>query len=164
MIMETEIKIEIDREKKITEIYEALGKPDWNIQRNYFFRFNGNILRLRYEAGKAFLTAKGKDNGERYNQRPEIECEIPADFFMDFAKLRGGSSELGYYEKSRASGRFMNCIVCLDNFFGTHYCEVEGREEDLQKVIEILRLGDFPVEKRSYLELLGDECSGRKSS
>ena len=61
-----------------------------------------------------------------------------------------------YYEKSRASAKFMNCQVCLDNFFGTRYLEIEGPERSIRHVISTLGLEDFPIEKRSYLELLNE--------
>ena len=152
--IETEVKIEIDRQKKFDEIYQALGRPEWQIQRNYVFSFDGNLLRIRHEAGKAFLTAKGKDLGTQFNSRPEIECEIPTEFFMGFSKIRGSNNPPRYYEKSRASKKFMNCHLCLDNFFGTHYLEIEGREEDIPRVIKRFGLEDFPIEKRSYAQML----------
>ncbi len=157
-MIETEIKIEIDRENKFREIYVALGSPDWSIQRNYIFEFGGNILRLRYEdlSGNAFMTAKGKDAGVRFNERPEFECPIPGDFFINFARLRKTSNPPSYYEKSRASAKFMGCTVCLDNFFGTYYLEVEGSEKDIPNVIKRFGLEEFPIEKRSYAQMLGE--------
>lgn len=155
-MIETEVKIEIDRTRKFDEIYQALGRPEWQIQRNYLFSFDGNLLRIRHEAGKAFLTAKGQDLGTQFNSRPEIECEIPPEFFMGFSKIRGSNQQPRYYEKSRASARFMNCVVCLDNFFGTYYLEVEGSEVDIPKVIKRFGLEDFPIEKRGYAQLLNE--------
>lgn len=163
-MLETEVKIEIDRERKVKEIYEAIGRPSWDVQRNYLFAFGESFLRIRHEAGKAFLTSKGKDSGGVYNQRPEIECEIPTEFFMGFSKLAGLNGNPRYYEKSRASAEFMGCQVCLDNFSGTHYLEVEGQERDITKVIEKFGLQEFPIEKRSYLELLGCEDGQKRKN
>jgi adenylate cyclase class IV len=158
--IETEVKIEIDRSKKFQEIYESIGSPNWEIQRNYLFSFGKSFLRLRHESEKAYITIKGEDAGEEMNKRPEIECEIPKDFFVNFARMRNGQSLFDYaqppiyYEKSRASAKFRGCQVCLDNFFGTHYLEIEGKESAIKEVIQHFNLEDFPIEKRSYLEML----------
>jgi adenylate cyclase class IV len=160
--IETEVKIEIDRQKKFDEIYRAIGSPDWTIQRNYIFPFSGNILRLRYEdrTGKAYLTFKGKDVGGEFNSREEKECNIPTELFESMAQslskrsIQEFSSQPYYYEKIRAQANYRNCVVCLDNFFGDTYCEIEGDEKDIREIISEFGLEDFPREKRSYLELL----------
>lgn len=165
MAIETEVKIEIDRPKKLDEIYEVIGRPDWTIQRNYIFPFSGNILRLRYEdkTGKSFLTFKGKDVGGEFNCREERECEIPAELFMSMSRgvAKRPVQEFGnqphYYEKSRAQANYGNCVVCIDNFFGTYYCEIEGNGKDIQRLVGEFGLENFPREKRSYLELLMEE-------
>jgi adenylate cyclase class IV len=168
-IFETEVKIEIDRQKKFDEIYEAIGKPDWTTQRNYIFSFSGNILRLRYEdkTGKAYLTFKGKDQGEEFNSREERECNIPAELFESVSKsltkrpIQEFNNQPHYYEKSRAQVNYGNCVVCLDNFFGTYYCEIEGQEADIKRLIQKFGLEEFPREKRSYLEMLMERMNGR---
>jgi len=154
MAIETEVKIELDRKAKVDEIYQAIERPNWEIQRNYIFSFGNNLLRLRQENDKAYLTAKGVNNGTEFNSREEVECVIPVEFFMGFASLVSSKRPPLYYEKSRASARFMDCQVCLDNFFGIRYLEIEGREENIRRVISRFELEDFPIEKRSYLELL----------
>lgn len=158
MAIETEVKIEIERRGEVhanyERIYERIGKPAWQIQRNYIFSFGESFLRIRREAEKSYLTVKGKDNGGEFNSRQEIECEIPVEFFIGFASVIGANAQPFYYEKSRASASFMGCQVCLDNFFGTRYCEIEGEKEKIPQVIETLGLRGCPVEKRSYLELL----------
>ncbi|VVB79596.1 Uncharacterised protein [uncultured archaeon] len=159
---EVEVKIEIDREKKFEQIYEMIGRPDWTLQRNYIFAFSGNILRLRYEdrTGKAYLTFKGKDIGETFNCREEKESDIPAELFRSIARslskrpIQEFSNQPHYYEKSRAQANYGNCVVCLDNFFGTYYCEIEGDEKSIKKLIRKFGLEDFPREKRSYLKML----------
>ena len=159
--VETEVKIELNREMKVGEIYEALGRPKWEVQKNYLFSVGEGFLRIRYENGKAYMTAKGKRLTDKFNSRPEIECEIPAEFFMSFAKLRGANASPVHYEKSRASKEFMNCEVCLDNFFGRYYLEIEGIGRNIDQVISHFELQKFPIEKRSYLEMLGEMSGGK---
>jgi len=156
MPIETEVKIEIDRQKKFEEIYQAIGSPNWSVQRNYIFCFGKSILRLRHEGltGKACLTVKGEDQGQDFNERPEFECEIPEALFIGFVKIRGTKKEPIYYEKSRASARFMDCQVCLDRFFGIEYFEIEGTQERIRRIVSKFELKDFPVERRSYTQLL----------
>ena len=154
--LETEAKIEVDYEI-IQKVSEIIGKPRWNIQRNYIYKFDGGILRIRYENGRSFLTAKGKGLDCEYNKRPEIECEIPAGFFKAFSKLRTFLGNPFYYEKSRASASHRNCTVCLDNLEGRYFIEIEGIEEDIKVSIGELGLRSYPIEKRSYLEILMEE-------
>jgi adenylate cyclase class IV len=155
MSIETEVKIRVNPERKIDEIYKLMGKPVWQTQNNYLFSFNGNFLRLRYEAGKAFLTVKGAPLMGKYHGREEVECEIPVEFFSGFSRIHRGYSDPVHYTKLRASTKLMNCQICLDKFYGNYYLEIEGKEKHIKKVIKIWSLENLPVEKKSYLELLG---------
>jgi len=163
MPIETEVKIEIDQPKKFEEIYRALENPIWSRQRNYIFLSQSGFLRIRYECSKAFLTVKGKELGGKFNNKQEAECEIPSEFFMEFSKILRAQKQLIYYEKSRASVKFMNCQICLDRFFGKEYIEIEGSEQDIAKVMQKFRLQKFTIEKRSYGQIYA-EMFGEKTT
>ena len=155
--IENEVKIEMNNPRKVKHIYDLLARPKWELQTNYLFSFDGKFLRLRHESGKAYLTAKGNDLGDLFNKRSEAECEIPVDFFNQFVKIADSSSDLLFYKKSRASGNYLGCKVCLDKFLGRNYCEIEGDNEKIKQIISELGLEACHIEKLSYLEMLIEE-------
>lgn len=152
--IETEIKLEINDPNKFEEVYSTLGNPDWILQKNYIFSFNGNILRIRLEGNKAFLTSKGKNTSSELDVRPEVECEIPVSFFNNFSEMCRDSSLPLFYEKYRASAKYSDCIICLDKFYGKTYLEIEGDEKEVKRLVSVLGLINFKREKRGYFSMV----------
>ncbi len=142
-------------EKIFYEISGKYGNPESLLQKNVIYKFDNGLLRVRSENGKSFLTAKGKRLDDKFNSRPEIESELPADFFSQFESLGLGSPI--YYEKYRASFTLNDCTICLDNLDGRYFVEIEGNEKEIIKNMTVLGLQDLPREKRSYLEIIKDK-------
>lgn len=156
-MIETEVKIPVE-EKTFYEISSKYGNPQSLLQKNVIYKFENGLLRVRSENGKSFLTAKGKKLDDKFSSRPEIESELPADFFLDFVKLQLG--EPVYYEKYRASFRLNECTICLDNLNGRYFVEIEGDEKEIIENMNALGLQDHPREKRSYLEIINGDKNG----
>jgi adenylate cyclase class IV len=156
-MIETEAKIELKSHLDVDRIYRAIGMPKWNVQKNFIYDFQEGFLRIRYENNKAFITGKGRSIDGEFNKRPEIECEIPTEFFMAFSKLRNFLGKPFYYEKSRASSNFNGCVICLDNLKGRYFVEIEGEDESIKRNLHVLGLSGMTVERRSYLEILKHE-------
>lgn len=150
--VETEAKLKVD-EGKIRCIERELENPHWNLQKNFVFRFGDGILRIRYEDGEAYLTAKGRNVGTDINKRQEIECKISEDFFKGFSKLFESNKEAIYYEKHRAREFYGGCMVCLDKLNEEYFIEIEGDESNVKRVIAELELQQYPFERRSYDEI-----------
>ena len=151
-MIETEVKLPVD-EKTICFLEKILGKAVWVRQENLVCTTATGMIRFRREGGKTILTLKGKTILGKYNQRPEIECEIPGEFFARISKFC--PCETTYYEKLRASYSFGKCTVCLDKIDNKYFVEIEGKEKDITANIARLQLQGILNEKRSYTELFG---------
>jgi adenylate cyclase class IV len=156
MPTETEVKIRLD-EKELDGILHVLGKPKFQPQKNIFYRLDGCCLRERHENGKIILTFKGKrTDNEKLNIRSEIEISFKNNIKPKIGEFFSYSGSAPFsYTKYRASFRLNNCDVYLDILPNKEkYIEIEGKEGDIMKNMQLLGLNEKENEKRSYLEIL----------
>lgn len=154
---EIEAKIKISEEEK-ENLINLLGKPKFYKQENVFFGFDGKIIRHRTLDNGILLTIKGKNELCDFNKREETEIKLPYNHLeiqLLFEVI--GLKKLLTYEKQRADYKINSCTVSLDVLTIGNYVEIEGKEEDITKTINFLGLNEFPIEKRSYFEMLGGE-------
>jgi adenylate cyclase class IV len=153
--IETEVKLRVN-EDVICRLEKELGctwkSPSWERQENIIYRSGEGFVRFRRERGEVTLTIKGKRLPGKYNERPEIECELPREFFDQIWK----SKETGavVYEKQRASFDYNGCTVCLDNLYGKYFVEIEGKRDRIEKSIVGLRLKGFPRVRKDYAQIV----------
>jgi predicted adenylyl cyclase CyaB len=162
MKTETEVKIRLD-EKDFAKILEKLGKPEFFVQKNAFYRFPEGFLRIRDENKKTIITYKGKSECSEFNEREEIEFNIHKSGLNElrdlFSKL--GVKEALHYKKRRANFQLNGCVVSIDVLpnCGT-YVEIEGNRKKIAKNLRALDLTRYPLESRSYFEMLGGKNGG----
>lgn len=152
--LETEVKLRVN-EDVICRLEKELGAPweetHWLRQENIIYRTTEGFVRVRRESGEVTLTIKGKRLLGEYNERPEVECKLPKNFFDAVVKSNSGAL---VYEKKRASFDHYGCTVCLDNLYGQYFVEIEGAKELIEKNIASLRLDDFPRIKIDYAQIV----------
>ncbi|MDD5133285.1 MAG: class IV adenylate cyclase [Candidatus Nanoarchaeia archaeon] len=156
-MLEIEAKIKISEEEK-ENLIKKLGKPKFYKQENVFFGLEDKIIRHRTLDNGILLTIKGKNEPCDFNKREETEIELP--YNHEVIKLLFeviGLKKLLTYEKQRANYKINRCTVSLDILTIGNYVEIEGQEEDISKTINFLGLEKYPIEKRSYFEMLGGE-------
>lgn len=161
-MIETEVKINLNK-KDLARVLEKLGKPEFFIQKNTFYHFPNGFLRIRYENGKTIITYKGENRRSKFNEREEIEFDIHKSGLIEFKDLlnRLGIKETLYYEKKRANFQFNRCTVSIDILSNNkNYVEIEGNKKEIEKSLFMLDLIKYPLENRSYFELLGGENHG----
>jgi len=147
----------------------------------------GEFLRIRqekltvnkcgrlYNGGRwTLLTYKGKNNGQRLNEREEVELEISLGQRSN-ATLEDMLAALGFtlyssYAKERKIYNFKNpeCEVFLDavwqipNGRKKHFVEVEGKSEhDVLEILEQLGLGGKPLIRESYADIFAEVKNGK---
>ncbi len=156
--IETEVKIGVD-DGTFEEVYAELGRPRFSIQKNLIYSVGKAFLRLRQELGKTILTVKGARQEGEFTCREEVESQLTANVFEEMRKIM---PEAFYYEKKRAEAREPYCIIFFDILSdGRKYIEIEGKEFHISKHRKKLGLENHPVEKRNYLELLGEIKNGQ---
>ena len=160
-MIETEVKLKTNK-KEIERIGERLGKPAFFNQKNLFFKINGGneggFLRIRDEKGRRVVTTKGKRLDGVFNSREENELSTNLDFeqlacfFEDW-----GFKKILMYEKQRAEFELNECVLAVDILPNSEtYLEIEGSEENIHKNMKLLGLDYCKIERRSYLEILGN--------
>jgi adenylate cyclase class IV len=150
--LETEVKIPVDKET-FYRIYDQLYTPGFINQRNLIYSFGESFFRLRQELDKTILTVKGKRQEGEFNSRVEVESELAMNVFDE---LKAIIPNAFYYEKLRANKIRPHCTISFDELTdGRRYIEIEGSENEIRKHLSELGLANHPIEKRSYLELLG---------
>ncbi len=115
-----------------------------------------SLFRLRRDL-KCWLTFKGpQEKGSDFKKRVEREVEV-----RDFEKARELLKSLGYrevltYEKERESFSLLGCELALDTLPYGKFMEIEGREEDIEKVLSELGLAERKKIVKSYVEIFLD--------
>jgi len=153
--IEIEVKLLINKDviKRLEKKLGCFGGiSKWKKQENIVYRTENGFIRFRREDEAVTLTIKGKRLPGEYNERSEIEREIPIDFF-DYV-LKYVSNDAVVYEKQRASYNYNGCVVCLDNLNGQYFVEIEGTRELIDKNIVNLRLKEFPKIKKDYAQIV----------
>ncbi len=171
--IETEAKIGLTEEEfiKIKRKLERLNGYDayFQSQENIFYSDGKNQVRLREQKTEVsdyrnekdyvyryFLNRKSnKRKGFKYKSMDEDEIEIEDKKQAEKILVFMGFKKFFSYQKQRADFEINGCVVSLD-ILPRNKCflEIEGDEENISQVISRLGLQDFPVEKRSYLEIL----------
>lgn len=155
--IETEVKLRVN-EDVICRLEKELGKPhvnySWVRQENIIYRNENGFVRFRREGGDITLTIKGKRLPGKYNERPEVECGLPKDFFDKV--LSSGCVGAVVYEKKRASFDYNGCTVCLDNLSGQYFVEIEGTKDKIKKNIANLRLQKYPLITEDYAQIVSE--------
>jgi predicted adenylyl cyclase CyaB len=153
-MIETEAKIKITKEE-ISELIKKLGEPNFLIQENILYEISKGFVRIRKENGKTILTLKKSAKGS-FNSRTEIEFEVNSstEKLQEFFSSLGLSNPF-FYKKERANFRLNNCVVSLDLLHtGEYYIEIEGDPIDIEKNLKELGLKGYPLETKSYFEIL----------
>ncbi len=145
---------------------------------------NGEFLRVRHEkllvdrGGRlsfggswTFLTYKGKNIGQKINERKEVELDIRIGQHSN-ATLEEMLTALGFtiysqYAKERKSYYFgdRECTIFLDAVWPLskgsarqHYVEVEGKsEQNIFELLEKLGLAGKPIIRESYADIFTEE-------
>lgn len=186
--IEKEIKIELDKttfEKTAKELWKGIvlsgsAGPQFLQERNIFYSVPAGFLRLRDYDGEVSVTYKGeRQNSESINAREEIEFKYPE---QDFDKLKLFFSKVGLvryfeYTKQRANyyfdgggmgGMIIGAVASFDILpNGKRYIEIEDllkeSEETIPHLVKILKLENYPIEKRSYLDIVREGVKNGKN-
>lgn len=112
------------------------------------------VLRLRRIGDKTYLTYK-----ERIRSESEFKYKIEHETLVsDVEETENIIGKLGYklsviYEKHRKTWHLGKCEVVLDELPFGQYMEIEGEEEEILKVEEMLGATDLEPETRGYPRL-----------
>ena len=155
--IETEAKINLN-EKEFYKLYNDFNSPKFFDQTNLFYSQNGLLCRIRSEKGKIILNNTGTVNPNvKFKSTQETEIEISKGNAEEFLTLYGFKKYFSY-SKLRAEINLDNCILALDiipqNSLKKYYIEIEGDEDNIEKIIQKLHLQHKSLEKKSYLEIL----------
>ncbi|VVB77734.1 CYTH domain protein [uncultured archaeon] len=156
-MIETEAKIRLS-EKEFNDLYEKLGSPDFILQKNWGYFFDENMLRIREEDEKRYVTLKRKSLEKKangYNSREEIEFGISdIEAAKKVFEIFGLPAEC-YYEKKRATVNKKDCVICFDKINENQYfIEVEGEEKDIERILKEFNLESKPIETRNYFQII----------
>ena len=118
----------------------------------------GKVLRIRENGKKVVLCFKDTRNIDGpMIQKKEVEVEIPGT--QETADiLRGlGFRPVGKVEKIRQKFLYQRVSVCIDKLpFIGHFLELQGRQENVKLVAELLRINPEQSITKNYLELSED--------
>ncbi len=126
-------------------------------------------LRIRTRRGpagdqsEAVITYKGPRQAGPIKTREEIELAVADPVIAAELLTKLGYIEQVGYEKRRRSFRVGSCRVELDQvpLLGD-FVEIEGPDEpSVMAVRDELGLGDAPLERRSYIQMLSEELTRR---
>ena len=152
--IETEAKIKLPY-CTFEKIKNILGEPEFFKQTNYYFQNSlDKIIRLRYENNQVMLNRKTKiENCSKFKSEKEEEILILSN---EPEKLLSnlGFEKIFCYTKERANFNLNNCIISLDKLENQYFIEIEGKENDIETVIDELEMRNECFEKRSYFEIL----------
>ena len=156
-MIEIEAKVKVSHEKFL-EIYRRFGNPKFLFQKNWGYSYSGNIIRVREEGNRIYVTLKKVNNGKKYSSREEIEFNInDINSFRHFLDSIGIKSD-NYYEKQRATITFMNSTICFDRISpNMEFIEVEGDEKSIEIILHDLGISEYPIERRNYFEIIAEE-------
>ncbi|MHA1302475.1 MAG: class IV adenylate cyclase [Candidatus Heimdallarchaeaceae archaeon] len=148
--LERQIEEETKKEFVIEEI-EDIFFDNENLLKNA-----DEQLRLRKQGVKCFLTFKGKvDKTSGYKVREELEVEIDNCRILEKILLRIGFRKVKHISKIRKTLLFNNTQITIDIFqkIGV-VIEVEGKEEEIEKTIELLALPRRKFKPMTYNDVL----------
>jgi predicted adenylyl cyclase CyaB len=150
-INEVEAKIALS-EKEFTYLVDKFKPVSSFPQSNSFFKLEDNIIRVRNEKNKTIVCLKGPRIEGHYNSRLETEFYFEGNEFFAALKIKPFFS----YEKRRTEVKYNGCTLSLDDLGeGRKYLEVEGDKKNIEAVLINLGMQNKPIERRSYLEILG---------
>jgi len=166
MEYEKEIKIRVENLREIESLLIKSGAELISdcFEKNYLFDSDGKLfsmgeaLRLREACGKALLTFKGKKlRTSNYKVREEIEVYVSD--FLNMAEIlkRLGFDVVFYYEKKRKNFSFLNSIVSLDETPLGNFVEIEGKEQDIDRVAEFLGFSRKCYITKDYVQMALDK-------
>ncbi len=150
---------------------------------------NGEFLRIRqeesiidkcgrfYNGGRhTILTYKGKNIGQKLNEREELELEISLGqqsnaTLEDLLAALGcslyssyGKERKIYYFKNPECKAFLDAVWRIPNGSRQPYIEVEGKsEQDVLKTLEQLGLAGKPIIRESYADIFAEGKNGNTS-
>jgi adenylate cyclase class 2 len=167
--MEVEVKVPInDPEEFKQRILKEGGtlKREKHFESNFLYDFSdrslsadGCLLRIRELPEGALLTFKGKVlQHEKFKTRPEAET-----LCQDKQAIKAILHSIGLkvyfrYEKYREEYILSNALVCIDELPFGFFMEIEGNEEDIEKVTDILALDRNVFSKKSYAAIYAEIC------
>ena len=166
MAIETEVKIKLskrDFDKRINQLWIlGLSEPRFISEHNEFYEVPRGFLRLRRYEDRVAVTFKGnRQESNKFNSREEIEFHYS---MSDYSKLNAFFEGMGLkksfaYTKQRALYHFDDGPIASFDILpnGDRYIEIEDSEETVTNIVNLLELQTFPLEKRSYLELLKND-------
>ncbi len=149
---EIEAKIKLEK-REFNRIKKQLGCPRFSAQYNWILPLENGFLRIRKEKSKTTLTFKSNRENAKFNQRKEIETRIKNSKITEILK----NLNVIFYKKKRATAKFNNCIVSFDIINKGFYIEIEGKTENIEKTISLLRLEDYKIESKSYLDIIYED-------
>lgn len=154
MSKETELKFELD-EKDFSILLNKFQNPIFFEQRNIFFRIDNKYLRVRHEKGNIIINCKGKRENDKFGSREELEfaCTDRENNIENIFQSLGFEKSLDY-KKKRAEFFFENCVISFDIIENRFFVEIEGKEQDIEMVLQTLELNHKSAETKSYLEIL----------
>jgi predicted adenylyl cyclase CyaB len=171
MAIETEVKIKIGKkefDERVKQLWkDNLSEPRFIAEHNDFYEVPRGFLRLKRFGNWLKVTFKGpRQDSDEFNSREEIEFHYPVwqyDGIKYFYEAMG-LKKCFQYVKQRADYIFDDGPVASFDILpnGDRYIEIEDSEETIRNIVSLLKLQDFPIEKRSYLELLTQENDGAK--
>lgn len=164
-MLETEVKVRLSKrefDKRVKQLWtDSLGEPQFIGELNDFYNVPNGFLRLKRFRDIIKVTFKGpRQDSNEFNSREEIEFDYP---LWQYDEIKRFYEALGLklhfqYTKQRANYFFDDGPIASFDILpnGERYIEIEDSEETIRNVVSLLKLQDFPLEKRSYLEILKD--------
>jgi predicted adenylyl cyclase CyaB len=154
-------------ERRLSEV-EAISRGK-EFEENTIFGGHGldnqrRVLRLRLVGGRAVFTFKEKmDSASLVMRRREEETVIEnPEALISILDAAGGFKPALVYEKYRTTWELADTQVTLDELaFGT-FLEIEGDEEAISYVEDLLNIPGLKAESKSYPELA--QKYGRQSA
>jgi adenylate cyclase class 2 len=167
MSIESELKIQVAELEGVRErlraanavlVHEALRELNLIFDsRHRELSSAGRVLRLRTIGERALLTLKGPVRFlGRIKQREEFELELSDALSMVAVLERLGYQEHMRYEKDRESWRVGAATVTLDHTPLGDFAEIEGPEDEIERVAVSIGLDPSAAVRGSYPSLWQD--------
>jgi predicted adenylyl cyclase CyaB len=167
---EIEVKFRVNELRSFKKKLKGLGAILlWKGTEENFYLENGDnrlkanhqVLRVRKWRGCGdSLTFKSNVDGiedGKYKIRTELQIDI-SDAYTALEILgRLGFKPILEYKKRRAHYRLGGAYIELDNFDGQFFLEIEGRQKEIDHLVEKLKLSWKNRESRSYVELVKEK-------
>jgi len=163
MAIETEAKIRVSEEdfnSRIKQLWiDNLSEPVFIPEHNEFYEVPRGFLRLKRFGEIIKVTFKGpRQESNEFNSREELEFHYPLGQYGELKRFYEaiGLKRHFQYTKQRADYVFDDGPVASFDILpnGERYIEIEDSEESVRNIVSLLNLQNFPLEKRSYLEIL----------